>query len=113
MISGAVSGINALINGVNKVTGTIGIPAIPTFTAPQIPLLAKGGVIRTEGMAIVGEKGPEMLTLPRGAQVTPLANKGIQKSENHFNINIYADGKSVDDIINELIPKLKLALSNL
>ena len=113
MISGAVGGINALIKGVNKVTGAVGIPAIPTFNAPQIPLLAKGGVTRTDGMAIVGEKGPELLSLQRGAQVTPLVNRGIQKSENQFNINIYADGKSVDDIINELIPKLKLALSNL
>ena len=113
MIRGAVSGINGLIKGINKVTGVVGIPAIPTFTAPQIPLLAKGGTIRTDGTVIVGEKGPEMLTLPRGAQVTPLANKTAQKSENHFNINIYADGKSIDDIVDELMPKLKLALSNL
>jgi len=111
--SGAVSGVNGLINGVNKVTGAVGIPAIPTFTAPQIPMLATGGVIRTRGTVIVGEKGPEMLSLPRGAQVTPLANKPMQKTENHFHISIYADGKSVEDIIDELIPKLKLALSNL
>ncbi|MDO4757178.1 MAG: hypothetical protein Q4A54_12575, partial [Parabacteroides sp.] len=113
MIRGAVSGVNGLINGINKVTGAVGIPAIPTFTAPQIPLLAKGGTIRTDGTVIVGEKGPEMLTLPRGAQVTPLAKKAPQKAENHFNINIYADGKSVEDIIDELMPKLKFALSNL
>ena len=97
--SGAVSGVNGLINGVNKVTGAVGIPAIPTFTAPQIPMLATGGVIRTRGTVIVGEKGPEMLSLPRGAQVTPLANKPLQRTENHFHINIYADGKSVEDII--------------
>jgi len=113
MIRGAVSGINALIKGINKVTGAVGIPAIPTFTAPQIPMLAKGGVIRTDGTVIVGEKGPEMLTLPKGAQVTPLANKTAPKHENHFYINIYADGKSVDDIVDELVPKLKLALLNL
>ena len=39
--------------------------------------------------------------------------QAAQKSENHFNINIYADGKSIDDIVDELMPKLKLALSNL
>ena len=113
MIRGAVSGVNALINGINKVTGAVGIPAIPTFTAPQIPLLAKGGVIQSVGSVIVGEKGPEMLTLPKGAKVTPLANKTAQKSENHFVINIFADGKSIDEIIDELMPKLKFALSNL
>ena len=34
-------------------------------------------------------------------------------AEDHFNINIYADGKSLEDIIDELMPKLKFALSNL
>ena len=57
MIRGAVNGINGLINGINKVTGAVGIPAIPTFTAPQIPMLAQGGLIRTAGSVIVGEKG--------------------------------------------------------
>ena len=113
MIRGAVSGINGLIKGINKVSGSVGIPAIPTFTAPQIPMLAKGGMIRTAGSVIVGEKGPEMLTLPRGAQVTPLAKTTATKNTNHFDIRIYADGKSVDEIIDELIPKLKLALANL
>lgn len=113
MIRGAVNGINGLIKGINKVTGVIGIPAIPTFTAPQIPLLAKGGMIRSPGSVIVGEKGAELLTLPRGAQVTPLANKPVQKSETNINITIYADGKSADEIVDELVPKLKLALANL
>lgn len=112
MIRGAVNGINGLINGINSVTGVVGIPAIPTFTAPQIPLLANGGIVRTAGSVIVGEKGAEMLTLPKGAQVTPL-NKTTNTSNNVFNITINGDGKSVDAIINELVPKLKLALSNL
>ena len=54
-----------------------------------------------------------MLTLPKGAKVTPLVNKPTQKAENHFVINIFADGKSIDEIIDELMPKLKFALSNL
>jgi len=113
MIRGAVSGINGLISGINKVTSAVGGPSIPTFSAPQIPMLAKGGMIRTAGSVIVGEKGAELLTLPRGAQVTPLARTSATKNTNHFDIRIYADGKSVDEIIDELIPKLKLALANL
>ena len=112
MIRGAVSGVNGLINGINKVTGSVGIPAIPTFTAPQIPMLAQGGLIRTAGSVIVGEKGPEMLSLPQGAKVTPI-DKTTKKTENKFFINIYGGGKSAEDIVNELIPKLKLALENL
>ena len=98
-------------NGINSVTGAVGIPAIPTFTAPQIPMLASGGLIRTSGTVIVGEKGPEMLSLPRGAKVSPIDKS--RRSENKFYINIYADGKSADEIVDELVPKLKLALDNM
>lgn len=112
MIRGAVNGINGLINGINKVTGAVGIPAIPTFTAPQIPMLAQGGLIRTAGSVIVGEKGPELLNLPTGAKVTPI-DKSAKRAENNFTINIYADGKSTEEIVDDLIPKLKFALANL
>lgn len=111
MIRGAVSGVNGLIKGINSVTGAVGIPAIPTFTAPQIPMLANGGLIRTAGTVIVGEKGPEMLSLPSGAKVSPIDKS--RRSENNFYINIYADGKSADEIVDELVPKLKLALDNM
>jgi hypothetical protein len=111
LIRGFVNGINGLISGVNTVTGAIGIPAIPTFTAPQIPMLAEGGYLRAGGRVVVGERGAEILDLPKGASVTPLDRAG--KSENTFNINIYAGGKSGEEIISDLIPKLKLALANL
>lgn len=111
MIRGAVSGVNGLIKGINSVTGAVGIPAIPTFTAPQIPMLANGGLIRTAGTVIVGEKGPEMLSLPSGAKVSPIDKS--RRSENNFYINIYAEGKSADEIVDELVPKLKLALDNM
>ena len=80
MIRGAVSGINGLINGINKVTGAVGIPSIPTFSAPQIPMLANSGMIRTAGSVIVGEKGPEILSLPQGAKVTPI-DKTTKRTE--------------------------------
>lgn len=38
----------------------------------KIPQLADGGTIISQGAAIVGERGPELLTLPVGAQVQPL-----------------------------------------
>ena len=43
-----------------------------TIGVPKIPLLAAGGVTTTAGTAIVGERGPELLSLPGGAQVSPL-----------------------------------------
>jgi phage-related protein len=42
-----------------------------TFGVPTIPALAAGGVITSPGMALVGERGPELVTLDAGAQVHP------------------------------------------
>lgn len=46
------------------------------FSVPQIPMLAEGGDIRGSGAAMVGEEGPEILDLPRGARVSPLDGGG-------------------------------------
>lgn len=43
-----------------------------TLGVPDIPLLAKGGQITSAGLAVVAESGPELIHLPRGADVTPL-----------------------------------------
>lgn len=54
---------------------TVGGFSIGTPNLPTIPLLAKGGDILRAGSAIVGEAGPELLDLPRGARVSPLDGK--------------------------------------
>lgn len=46
------------------------------WDVPDIPMLAKGGNITRAGSAIVGERGPELVSLNRGAQVTPLSRAG-------------------------------------
>lgn len=113
MISGAVDKINVLIKGINKVTGVVGIPEIPLLTAPQIPMLAKGGTILRGGSVIVGERGPELLHLNRGATVQPL-NSGYGKKEynNVFHINFYTN--ELDDAaINRFIARVKFAMANM
>jgi len=112
LISGYVGGINGLINGVNAVSGALGIPAIPNLPVPQIPMLASGGLIQRAGSVMVGERGAEILNLPRGASVTPLDKAGCT-TENHINININGTNLSVDEIVGELVPRLKLALANM
>ena len=56
LVNAAIGGINTLINGVNSLPG-VNIPNIP-----KIPMLAKGGIVRS-GSAIVGEAGPELMTV--------------------------------------------------
>jgi phage-related protein len=46
------------------------------FNIAKIPKLATGGNITGSGTVMVGEAGPELLTLPKGARVTPLDKAG-------------------------------------
>lgn len=64
IINGIISGINALIGGAGALIGI-------NVKIPTIPGLATGGTITRAGLTLVGENGPELLTLPRGAQVNP------------------------------------------
>ena len=78
-----IKGINKFIEGLNKLkppqwlTDLTGMTGVNLKT---IPLLANGGDIEEAGRVIVGERGPEMLDLPRGARVTPLDNASIDYS---------------------------------
>ena len=47
-----------------------------TIGLPHIPLLGEGGTVWQGGMAIVGERGPELLSLPPAARVDPLLPDG-------------------------------------
>jgi hypothetical protein len=39
-------------------------------------MLAEGGNVTAGGLSMVGERGPELLNLPKGASVTPLDKGG-------------------------------------
>jgi len=73
-----IRAINAMISGMNKLRWDVPdwVPVIGGkswgISIPMIPYLAKGGDILQSGWAMVGEQGPELLHLPRGAQVQPL-----------------------------------------
>ena len=115
MIIGA---INGMVRGINGIAFDVPswVPVIGGkqwgFAIPEIPMLASGGIIQKSGSVMVGEKGAEILNLPRGASVTPLDKSG-SKTENHINININGTNFTVDEIIGELVPRLKLAIANL
>ena len=81
-VNAVIGFINTLISGLNKIK--IDIPDwVPEwggktigFNIARIPMLAEGGNITGSGTVMVGERGPELLTLPKGAQVTPLDRAG-------------------------------------
>lgn len=45
-----------------------------TIGVPDIPKLAAGGTVMSAGLSLIGERGPEILRLPRGARVEPLVS---------------------------------------
>jgi tape measure domain-containing protein len=66
----------------------------------DIPELATGGVVRSPGAVLVGERGPELLSLNPGARVDPLprlaaAAAGGGGGDFHFTIPVQIDGKEV------------------
>jgi phage-related protein len=76
-INGIIALINGAIEALNQLSVTIPdwVPVIGGQTwglnLPKIPMLAEGGTILRSGSVIVGENGPELLRLPRGASVDP------------------------------------------
>ena len=104
--------VNQFIMVINMIISTAArlVDAIPGIDIPvneikipmvEIPMLAKGGTIMEEGSAIVGENGAELLTLPKGARVSPLDNDGIdyEKLANSIVSAIQKSGGMFGDII--------------
>lgn len=105
MINGFIDSINGAIGLINLIPGV----NIGLISRVDLPKLAQGGTVDRPGGVIVGERGPEMLNLPRGASVTPLPKTG----GNTFYITINAADRSTEEIVDDLMPKLRLALDTL
>lgn len=88
---------------------------VPTFN--KIPYLAKGGII-SEGSAVVGEAGPELLTMSNGrAVVQPLTNNNTTNyagNTNNFyiqNNDPYAVAEQVSEILDHQTQQMAHAWS--
>lgn len=63
----------------------------------DVPNFQEGGTMRQAGHAIVGERGPEILSLPAGAVVTPVSNN------NTFNVTAhYTNPQEPQDLRHDL-----------
>lgn len=104
MVNMAISGINGVIGGLNK------IPGVNIGEIGKIPYLAKGGVL-SRGTAVVGEAGPELLTMSAGrAVVQPLTNNTTNNSATYGNvtINVYgAAGQSINELADVIMYKMQ------
>ena len=106
--------VNTAINGVNGVIGTLNkLPGVNIGTIGSIPYLAKGGVV-AKGSAIVGEAGPELLTVANGRTIVqPLTNNNTNNTANYggVTINVYpAQGQDTESIADCVMSKIQHAV---
>lgn len=108
VINGLIEGINWCIGGLNNIS--IKIPDwVPVLGGKnfgfnlgylsKIAYLAQGGVL-TAGSAVVGEAGPELLSMVNGkAVVQPLTNNTTNQNYGGITLNVYgAAGQNVQEL---------------
>lgn len=103
-INWIIRGINKFIEGINKIKIPDWVPLVggKGFSLSMIPELETGGNITESGMAMVGESGPEILKLPKNAQVTPLTDTGSNKDDYTIVNYTVLDGKVVSKTTSKL-----------
>lgn len=101
-VNAIISAINVFIRGVNKIKVPDFVPGLggKGFNISEIPMLYKGTDYFQGGLAIVGEQGPELVSMPRGAQVTPnRETENILSNGGTFILQTVLDGKVVAETI--------------
>ncbi len=105
--------VNTAINGVNGVIGTLNkLPGVNIGTIGSIPYLAKGGIV-AKGSAIVGEAGPELLTVANGRTVVQPLTNNTSNTANYggVTINVYpAQGQDAESIADCVMDKIQHAV---
>lgn len=108
LINGLIDGLNWLIDGINKISFTVPdwVPLIGGKSVGfnlghvgKIAYLAQGGIL-SAGSAIVGENGPEFLSMANGrAIVQPLTNNTTNQNYGGVTLNIYgAAGQNIQEL---------------
>lgn len=109
-INSVIGVINGFISGLNKVKIPDWVPGVggKGINIPKIPYLAKGTSYFSGGLAVVGEQGPELVSMPRGARVTP--NRETESMLGGLSLNIANFYNNSDRDIEELAEQLAFML---
>ena len=128
----AIIAIKAAVNPLARITAAIELAAVIVSAAnafsqinaaekalnesknkelelPNIPGLAGGGSVTRSGAVLVGERGPELLNLPRGAVVSP--NQNSSGNVYHIQIVINNPVFTPDDLADQVVRNIGPRLS--
>lgn len=114
IVNGIVNTINGIISGINSLAGKAstvpGLGWAEAINIPLIPTFANGTNFFTGGLALVGERGPELVNLPGGSSVTTAEKTRniISKNQRDVSINIHIHGNFYgnDEAANQLGEKV-------
>lgn len=117
LINGMIDGINWVIRKANSLSFTnpftgkrVGV--VHFGEIGSIPYLAKGGIL-SQGSAVVGEAGPELLTMMGNrAVVQPLTNQTTNSNYlGGLTVNVYgAPGQDVEELADLVADKVQAAV---
>ena len=102
--------LNKVIGGLNKLQVPDWVPLIggKGINIPKIPELWKGSNFTIGGPTLVGEQGPELVNMPRGASVMPAHKtrsvlEGVGRTEvvgrQTANIYVELDGRTITKVV--------------
>ncbi len=109
-VSDLVNGIGDKFKEAMNVSGKVKDKVGGAFGSARnfVKGLAEGGRVSQSGLAIVGERGPELVTLPRGAQVhSNSASKAMASSvTNHITVQVTGRVGASDTEIRDIANKV-------
>ena len=102
--------LNKVIDGLNQVQVPDWVPLVggKGINIPRIPTLWKGSNFTIGGPTLVGEQGPELVNMPRGASVMPAHKtrsvlEGVGRTEvvgrQTANIYVELDGRTLTKVV--------------
>lgn len=120
LINAVIGAINSMIDGLNSVSISVpeGVPVLGGKTLgfdighlPTVPYLAKGGTV-VSGSAVVGEAGPELLTVgPGGTVVTPLSGGSTTNNTTNLGgitLQVFgAPGQNVNELADVVMDRIE------
>ena len=121
LLNGAISGLNRMIDGLNSIHFTIPdwVPLLGGKNfglnlghISSIPYLASGGIL-SKGSAIVGDAGPELLTMMGDRAVVQPLNSSTTTNHNLGGVSIVvygAPGQDVDDLAEAIMYRMQSAV---
>jgi hypothetical protein len=95
-LAGIINGVGSIIEGIGELFGADWGWSVPT-KAPQIPKLAKGGIVNSSTIAMIGEAGKEaVLPLENNTEwMDKLADKIADRNNTPSKIVLMLDGKEL------------------